>query len=153
MKDLGVCIILLIISVAYYATSSTIRISFLSDNFGPTGLPNIYTAILLIISLLFISSGLVNIRGAKKLSLTNKINELKQFKKPLLLLISGFAYIFLLNALGYLLASFLLLTTSLFLLSNLSIYKIIVIASIGSLAYWLIFSQIFNAQLPAGWIY
>jgi putative tricarboxylic transport membrane protein len=153
MKDLGAGITLLIILGAYYVASTTIQISFLSDDFGPTGLPDIYTSILLIISLLLIGTGIIKINRAKGVKLSSKIDWLRQFKKPLLLLFSGFAYIFLLNPIGYLLASFLLLTTSLFLLSNLNINKIILIASVGSLSYWLIFSQIFNAQLPVGWIY
>jgi len=153
MNNLLCGIFLLLIAFFFYFTAISIPVSFLSDNFGPSGLPVIYSYLLSIIALIQILHGGIQIyrSGAPNIMINYKFDG--SLKNPFLLLMIGYLYIFILFEVGYLVSSFLLLSTILYFLSNLKIYRILLISIIGSAAYWLIFSQLFNTRLPSGWIF
>lgn len=152
-KDLVSGIGLLGIAVAYYAASRTIAVSSLEDDFGPHGLPNILAVGLGCVGLLLI------VRAAWARRKTGSVVAAAETAlhgsplKALGLLAIGFAYILLVDKLGYPITIALLIGGVAWYEGLRPTWQLAAVAAVGSALFWLIFVQLLDVAQPVGLLF
>ena len=148
MRDILGGIVFLTIASLFFFGSNLIPDSFLSDEVGATGLPKIYSLLLMFCSLVLIIKGGFVILKEPNFDLP----ELSQnLVNPVCTLLAGGFFILTVERLGYVISSFILLTILLKLLAQMKLSKAVLYSAIGSAVYSLIFILIFGTNLPLLW--
>ena len=140
----------LLISAAYYSGSFFETSSLMKAEYGPDFMPKIYALLLAVLSVALIVTG---IRKAK----TYAVPEGTQAFDPrsavtvVLSLICIAAYIFLIDVVGFLIASALYLFAQAWLLSQKKNYGMLILFSVlGAVLVYLLFAKVIGLLLPKG---
>jgi putative tricarboxylic transport membrane protein len=148
-KDLVSGIVLCCVAAAYYAASRTIAVSSLEDDFGPHGLPNILAIAL------GLTGALLALRGALARP-APRPTEPSAHGKPLRaigLLAIGFAYLLLVDKLGYALSISLLIATVAWYEGMKPGLKLAAVAIGGGALFWLVFVHLLDVAQPTGLLF
>jgi len=154
-KDLISGIALCCVAAAYYAASRTIAVSSLEDDFGPHGLPNILSIALGVTGALLVVRGLLA-KPAPKAADSGEATEPPAHGRPLRafgLLAIGFAYLFLVDKLGYAISISLLIATVAWYEGLKPGLKLAAISIGGGALFWLIFVRLLDVAQPSGLLF
>jgi len=153
-KDLTSGIILCCVALAYYAASRTIAVSSLEDEFGPHGLPNILAIALGLTGALLAARGFFSMRAARPA--VAAAEEPSAHGKPLRalgLLAIGFAYVLLVDKLGYAVSIALLIAAVAWYEGLRPGWRLAAISMAGAALFWLIFVRLLDVPQPAGLLF
>lgn len=153
-KDLLSGVVLLAVAGTYYAWSTQIADSTLSDEIGAGGLPQVLSVILAILGLCLIGRTLIAARLSHAKAGDAADNDEDDRNAPLPravgFLLFGAAYIFLLPFLGYIISTALLI-------GAIALYEgaprtwVVAAAAIGGgIFYWAIFVKLLGVNQPMG---
>lgn len=152
-KDLTSGIILCCVALAYYAASRTIAVSSLEDEFGPHGLPNILAIALGLTGALLAVRGFFSRRAARPAVAPVGPSPHGKPLRALGLLALGFAYVLLVDKLGYA-VSIALLIASVALYEGLRPgWRLAAISMAGAALFWLIFVRLLDVAQPTGLLF
>ena len=115
---------------------------------GPGGFPRFVAAVLVILGVVQTVIALANGVNAPKVKVDKRAAGL--FAAAVIL---AFAYVFLLEKLGFLLLTPILLIAYMYLFGERSVLKMAAIAIITTVCIWLLFTKVFMIFLPAGRIF
>lgn len=154
-KDLLSGLALTAIAGLYYAWSTQIADSTLSDEIGAGGLPQVLAVILAILGLCLIGRTLLNARVAPaKVTARTEDDEEEDLNAPLPravgFLLFGAVYIFLLPFLGYIISTALLIGAIAIYEGAPRTWVVLAAAAGGGIFYWAIFVKLLGVNQPAG---
>ena len=152
-KDLVSGIGLLGIAVAYYWASRSIAVSSLEDDFGPHGLPNILAVALGCVGLLLIVRAVWARRKTSPVVVAVATEQQSSPLKALGLLIIGYAYILLVDKLGYPVTTALLIGGVAWYEGLRPSWRLAAVAALGSALFWLLFVRLLDVAQPAGLLF
>ena len=148
-RDFTAGLIGLTFAIAYYAMSTHIQASQLSDEVGPAGLPKIYGLLLGGFSALLMVRALV-LRPAMAGTSRPAAEEWFALRRALGVLVIGVAYVARVPWLGYPLAIALVIGAgSLYGGGQISL-RLAIIAALGALGLWFVFVFLLHIGQPAG---
>ncbi len=148
-KDLLSGIVLICVAAAYYAASRSILVSSLEDDFGPHGLPNILAIALAVAGALLVVRGAW---AARKVPLATGGDSGDSYRpvRALGLLAIGFAYVLLVDRLGYVVTiALLVVSVALYEGAQLS-WRLAAVAIAGASFLWVLFVWLLDVAQPAG---
>lgn len=108
------------------------------DDFGARSLPRVISAMISILGAIWSGIYLVKWRRLAKPMVTAAQNRFL-FTRVIPLMISSFIYAYLFQWFGYLVSTFLILIPVLYLYGNKSIHKLLIISTVTTLLYYLVF--------------
>lgn len=149
-QDVIAGVAFLILSVAYYSGSFFETSSLMKAEYGPDFMPKVYAVLMGILSIALIVTG---IQKAKKVSPSEEecVFDMRSAVTVALSLIFIGVYIFLIEVVGFLIASALYLFTQAWLLSQKKNYGLLILFSvIGAVAVYLLFAKGIGLTLPRG---
>ncbi len=161
-KNLIAGVALLVIGVIYFAMTFNVELSIIDPLVGSRLFPQICGGILIACSLFLIIDNVIkNNRGkqVKQIDEDGNLVDVKTAPKPnykntIVVLISLFIYVFLMELFGFIPSTFLYLTSQMyFLAEKKSIKKLIiyvVIAAITTATVYILFNNVFSLMLPQG---
>ena len=152
-KDLTSGIALCCVALAYYAASRTIAVSSLEDDFGPHGLPNILAFALGLTGALLALRGFFTRRATKPATDAAEPSSNGRPLRALGLLAIGFAYVLLVDKLGYALSIALLLASVAWYEGMRPSWRLAAISVAGAALFWLIFVRLLDVAQPAGLLF
>ena len=139
------------IAGAYYAFSTTIQASALSDEVGPRGLPTVLAILLGAIALIMAARALIFAPAATAAEPDDEPEA--KWPRALGLLGIGALYIPVAGLLSYAPAIFLLIVSVALYERMKPSWRLVAIAAAGTGFFWLLFELIFGVQQPAGMIF
>jgi putative tricarboxylic transport membrane protein len=152
-KDLISGIGLCLLALAYFAASRTIAASTLEDDFGPHGLPNILAIAL------GLTGALLAVRGYLAKPRVHSVAESAEpslHGKPLRamgLVAIGFAYIVIVDKLGYAVSIALLIAGVTWYEGIRLGWRLVAVAVGGAALFWLIFVRLLDVPQPTGLLF
>ena len=152
-KDLVSGIGLGCLALAYYAASRTIAVSTLEDDFGPHGLPNILAIALGLAGILLAVRGYF---AKPRQQSVAEAAEPSPHGKPLRamgLLAIGFAYVLVVDILGYAVSIALLIAGVAWYEGLRLSWRLATVAVAGAVLFWLIFVRLLEVSQPAGFLF
>ncbi|UVC08634.1 tripartite tricarboxylate transporter TctB family protein [Rhizobium sp. TH2] len=154
-KDLLSGVALLGISGTYYAWSTYIADSTLSDEVGAGGLPRALAVVLAILGVILIARTLLIARAAAPANAAASDDDEEQASLPrgIGFLLIGAAYIFLLPFVGYILATALMIAAVALYEGAARTWAIPAAALGGGVFYWAIFVKLLGVHQPMGSIF
>lgn len=152
-KDLTSGIMLCCVALAYYAASRTIAVSSLEDEFGPHGLPNILAIALGLTGALLAARGLFSRRAARPAVAAAEASAHGKPLRALGLLAIGFAYVLLVDKLGYAVSIALLIAAVAWYEGLRPGWRLAAISMAGAALFWLIFVRLLDVAQPAGLLF
>jgi putative tricarboxylic transport membrane protein len=152
-KDLTSGIILCCVALAYYAASRTIAVSSLEDEFGPHGLPNILAIALGLTGALLAARGFFARRAARPAVTAAEPSTHGKPLRALGLLAIGFAYVLLVDKLGYAVSVALLIAAVAWYEGLRPSWRLAAISIAGAALFWLIFVRLLDVAQPAGLLF
>jgi putative tricarboxylic transport membrane protein len=144
-----------IFATVYLHYATKIRVSSLSDSFGPQGMPLVYGWLMLGLGLVLIGQGvfayLKSDAGTRQfVDMADWAGQGRKTAWAAGLMAFGVAYLGLVNTLGYLLAMAVLICgVALFLGARFS-WRPVLIGVLGAVVLWLIFVKLLGVAMPAG---
>ena len=151
-RDLVFGLATLAIAIVYYALTSTIPQSDLSDPIGPQGLPRMYSFALAALSILLIVRSLRTPANPAPRTIeprTSEPSNHRSFRVAGMLLL-GIAYIVVLPYLGYLVSVALLIAVTTYLQGGALTGRTVLVACSGAVLFWAVFIWLLRIQYPAG---
>ena len=154
-KDLGAGIVLLVLAGAYWLGADAIQISRLSGGAGAQLLPKALAAALALLSVGLIVQALLK-RRAKRAPASpadvddDSLEDTAKVGRALGLLLIGIAYVLLIETLGYIVSSALLLGGTAFYMGWRRWRPLALFAVIGAILLWITFVLVLDLPLPAG---
>ena len=145
-KDLVSGIVLCLAAAAYYMASLAIAQSSLEDDFGPNGLPNILALAL------GLTGALIALRGYFSRTVRKAPGPIPEGKplRAIGLLAIGFAYVLLVDKLGYAVAIAILIATVAWYEGLRPSLKLAAIAIGGAALFWVVFVRLLDVPQPPG---
>ncbi|WP_321329403.1 tripartite tricarboxylate transporter TctB family protein [uncultured Ilyobacter sp.] len=141
-------IFLLVVMGAFYKQSLDINTARMTDPIGPAGFPKtiIYVAVILIVISL-----ISNIKNYK----ANKPKEKEKIKEldPGFLALLGIIVFFVLavNYIGFWFGGIIIISSTMWILNQRKISKLVIITLVGSLVFTFVFGKILSIPLPRGY--
>jgi hypothetical protein len=149
-KDLISGVVLLAVSGTYYAWSSQIADSTLSDEVGATGLPHVLSVILAILAVLLIARAILLRRARTMTAAGTDDDQDAHLPRAIGFLLLGAVYVFVLPFIGYVAGTALLI-------GAVALYEgaprnwVVLAAAIGgAVFYWAIFVKLLGVHQPVG---
>ncbi|MEQ1580943.1 MAG: tripartite tricarboxylate transporter TctB family protein [Steroidobacteraceae bacterium] len=152
-KDLISGIGLCLLALAYFAASRTIAVSTLEDDFGPHGLPNILAIALGLTGVLLAVRGYL---AKPRLQSVAESAAPSPHGKPLRavgLLAIGFAYVLIVDKLGYAVSIALLIAGVAWYEGLRLTLRLAAVAVGGAALFWLIFVRLLEVAQPTGLLF
>jgi len=133
------------------------RLSAAEALVGPPMVPIIISLLIITLGLLELAAVFMSVRSNETPESTEDSEEFEPFSRALvtrlaLTVVIGFAYVWLLGAVGYLIASACALIALLVLFGTRSPVKILLISVIGAALYYFFFIRLMGVYDPAGWL-
>ena len=141
-RDLALGLGTLVLSIAYYAMTTGIPDSQLSDSIGPQGLPRAYAFVLAALSLILI---LRSLRSNVRLHSDPAI-----WRVAGMLGIGG-VYVLAVERLGYFLSVAGLIVATTYYQGGALGRNVVIVALVGAVICWLLFVRLMGVPQPPGW--
>jgi putative tricarboxylic transport membrane protein len=151
-RDLVFGFATLAIAVVYYALTSMIPPSDLSDPIGPQGLPRVYSFVLAALSILLIVRSLRTGRTREPRMPNHRTSEPTNYGTGRVagMLVVGVVYILVVPYLGYLVSVAMLITVTTYLQGGALNGRTVLVALSGAALFWAVFIWLLRIQYPAG---
>ena len=149
-KDLISGVVLLAVSGTYYAWSSGIADSTLSDEVGATGLPHVLSVILAILAVLLIVRAILLSRARTVAAAGADDEGDAHFPRAIGFLLLGAAYVFLLPFVGYIAGTALLIGAVALYEGAPRNWVVLAAAVGGAVFYWAVFVKLLGVHQPVG---
>ncbi|UFJ40302.1 tripartite tricarboxylate transporter TctB family protein [Brevibacillus humidisoli] len=141
-------VLLLICLGAFFKESLVIDTTRVSDPIGPAGFPQAILIIAIVLTLVSLFQTIRKRKAKAEVSGGGKPHELSKEFIGLLLTIS--IYVLIVDTLGFILATILLLFALLFLLGEKKPGKVVILSIVGSFGFSLLFGNLLSVPLPRG---
>ncbi|UXN57090.1 tripartite tricarboxylate transporter TctB family protein [Phyllobacterium zundukense] len=149
-KDLISGVVLLAVSGTYYAWSSQIADSTLSDEVGATGLPHVLSIILAILAVLLIARAMLFRRARTATASADADEGDAGLPRAIGFLLLGAVYVFVLPFIGYVAGTALLIGAVALYEGAPRNWVVLAAAVGGAVFYWAIFVKLLGVHQPAG---
>lgn len=159
-KDLVAGAIFLAASITFYLMAAAFPVSALDTSVSAAAFPEMLAIAGGAMSLLLIATGLWKARAAKPAIVAASTVEEDEdddgldkwitHKRALGLLAILSVYVAILGPLGYLVSVFLLINVVAFYHGIKASWRLVVIAALGSVLFWVLFDQILGVRMPSG---
>jgi len=149
-KDLISGVVLLAVSGTYYAWSSGIADSTLSDEVGATGLPHVLSVILAILAVLLIVRAILLSRARTVAAAGDDDEGDAHLPRAIGFLLLGAAYVFLLPFVGYIAGTALLIGAVALYEGAPRNWVVLAAAVGGAVFYWAVFVKLLGVHQPVG---
>lgn len=130
----------------FYHQTNLINTARMTDPIGPAGFPRI----MIILAFALLTSSLI--KAVKKYRTTEKKKgSIEEFDKGFLILFASIiAFVLLVNYLGFLIASGLLILAILLILGQRKLSRVVLFTVVASLVFTLVFGNLLSVPLPRG---
>lgn len=154
-RDMIGGLVAVLFATVYLYFASQIRVSSLSDSFGPQGMPLVYGWLMLLLGLVLVGQAVFSYLKSESAvrQLIDTADWAGQGRKTLWaagLMAFAIAYLGLVTSLGYLLAMVVLICGVALFLGARFTWRPVLIGVIGAVILWLIFVKLLGVAMPAG---
>lgn len=152
-KDLISGIGLCCLAIAYFVASRTIATSTLEDDFGPHGLPNILAIALGLTGVLLAVRGLLTKPRLQSMAAAAEPSPHGRPLRAMGLLAIGFAYMLVVETLGYAASIALLIAGVAWYEGLRPTWRLAAVSIAGAILFWLIFVRLLDVTQPSGLLF
>jgi putative tricarboxylic transport membrane protein len=145
-------VILLLVAAGYFIAANRIGSTALSDSVGADGLPRIYGISLAALALAIGAGALIRRRLAAAASAVSETpGTLHRLMRAAITVVAGAAYLAVVDVIGYPFAIAVLVAAMAVYQGERFSWRVLLIAALGGIALYVLFSFVLDVDVPAPW--